>query len=215
MRVAEIEFLFDWAHDGEAGARARKLEERLYAMADAFEPRHMNVGDLGFAGALPPLAVVAERFAGVCERAARRGLLVALEFLPWSPIPDAASAWEIVQRAGQRNGGVLVDAWHHFRGAADPDMLRAIPPQHVVAVQIDDADATPVGTPFEDTVLRRRLPGAGSFDLVGLIRLLDDRGVSAPISVEIIAPDFHALPVEEAARTAADATRTVLARARG
>ena len=120
-----------------------------------------------------------------------------------------------VRRAGQRNGGVLVDAWHHFRGAADPDMLREIPPQHIVAVQIDDGAATPVGEPFEDTILRRRLPGEGDFDLVGLIRLLDDLGVSAPISVEIIAPDFHALPVEEAAQRATDATRAVLARARG
>ena len=214
-RVAEIEFLFDWAHGGEVGVRARKLEDRLYAMAEAFEPRHVNVGDLGFGGALPPVDVVAERFAGACERAARCGLLVALEFLPWSPIPDAATAWEIVRRAGQRNGGVLVDAWHHFRGAADPDMLREIPPQHIVAVQIDDGAATPVGEPFEDTILRRRLPGEGDFDLVGLIRLLDDLGVSAPISVEIIAPDFHALPVEEAAQRAADATRAVLARARG
>jgi sugar phosphate isomerase/epimerase len=213
--VAEIEFLFDWAHDGDAGARARTLEDRLYALADAFEPRHLNVGDLGFSGALASPDVVAERFAGVCERAGQHGLLVAIEFLPWSPIPDAATAWGLVRRAGQKNGGVLIDAWHHFRGAADDAMLRAIPAEHIVAVQLDDADATPVGAPFEDTVLRRRLPGAGAFDLVGLVRLLDEIGVHAPISVEIISPEHHALPVAEAARRAADSTRAVLATARG
>ena len=40
-RVAEIEFLFDWAHGGEVGVRARKLEDRLYAMAEAFEPGYV------------------------------------------------------------------------------------------------------------------------------------------------------------------------------
>lgn len=215
IQVAELEFLFDWAHGGERGARARKLEEELYRLADVFDVRHVNVGDIGFGRALDAPEVVAERFAGVCDRAAAHGLLVAIEFLPWTPIPDAATAWEIARRAGRPNGGVLVDAWHHFRGAAAADMVRAIPGEAILAVQIDDADAEPIGELFEDTILRRRLPGDGAFDLVGLIRLLDEIGVRAPISVEILSPEHHALPLGEAARQAYQATRKVLAAARG
>ena len=154
----------------------------------------------------------AERFAALCDRAAGHGLLVAIEFLPWTGIPDARTAWEIVRRSERPNGGLLVDTWHHFRGACDEAQLRAVPPGRIVAVQLDDADAAS-GLPYEDT-LRRRLPGEGMFDLVGLVRLLDELGVDAPLSVEIISPEHHARPLVEAARRAHDATRAVLARAR-
>lgn len=215
IRIAELEFLFDWAHGGERGAAARKLEDEFYRLADIFQPRHLNVGDLGWGGPLDPLAAVAERFAAVCDRAARYNLQVAIEFLPWTPIPDAAAAWAIARTAGRANGGLLVDAWHYFRGAADPAALQVIPAQRIVAVQIDDADATVAGTLAEDATLRRRLPGDGSFDLVGLIRLLDGMGVQAPLSVEILSSTQWTLPVDVAARAAFDAAVAVRTAARG
>ena len=212
IQVAEIEFLHGWARDDARDGWARQLEVRMYALADALGGRHMNVGDVMPAGDWPPLDAVAERFAGVCDRAAEHGLRVAIEFLPWTSIPDAATAWEIARRAGRANGGILVDSWHYFRGAGGESALRAVPAERIVAVQLDDADR-PHGAPYEDT-LRRRLPGEGTFDLVGLVQLLDGMGVEAPVSVEIIAPDHHARPVDEAARRAYEATRAVLTRAR-
>ncbi len=213
--VGEIEFLYDWAHGGTRGERARRLEDRLYEMADLFQPHHLNVGEMGPATELDELAAVAERFAGVCERAhAHGGLPVAIEFLPWTGIPDAGVAWEIARRAGYDNGGVLVDAWHYYRGAADASQIRAIPGTRIHAVQLDDADATPVGELVEDTIERRRLPGAGAFDLTGLIRLLDEIGVAAPLSVEILSTEHRALPVDAAARAAYDSTRAAVTAAR-
>jgi sugar phosphate isomerase/epimerase len=212
VQVAELEFLYGWARDDAPEGWTRRLEERIYAVADGLGARHMNVGDVAPAGDLPPLDLVAERFAALCDRAAAHGLRVAIEFLPWTSIADPATAWEIVRVAGRRNGGLLVDAWHYFRGTGGEGALRAVPAERIIAVQLDDADA-PCGAPYEDT-LRRRLPGEGTFDLVGFVRLLDGMGVEAPLSVEIIAPDHHARPVVEAARRAHDATRAVLARAR-
>lgn len=211
--VAELEFLLDWARGGERGAAARQAEEEFYRMADIFQPRHLNVGDLG-GGTLDAPELVAERFAAVCDRAAEHGLLVAIEFLPWTPIPDVAAAWSIARAAGRPNGGVLVDAWHYFRGTADADMLRAVPPAAIIAVQLDDADAQVVGDLAEDTVWRRRLPGHGAFDLLGLLRLLDGMGVRVPISVEILSAAQWALPIGEAARQASNAARELLDRAR-
>lgn len=211
VRAAELEFVHGWARSDEGWWR--RVEDQLYAVADALGARHLNVGDVNPAGDFPPLDAVAERFAALCDRAAAHGLLVAIEFLPWTDIPDVPTAWEIARRAGRKNGGLLVDTWHYFRGAGNEVALRAVPAERIVAVQIDDADAAS-GAPYEDT-LRRRLPGEGTLDLVGFVRLLDELGVEAPLSVEIISPEQAARPVIEAARCAHDATRAVLTRARG
>ena len=214
IAAAELEFLTNWWHDDERGKPSRVVEDHMYAAADAFGARHMNVGSADDRGSLPSVEIVAERFAAVCDRAAPHGLLVALEFLPWSDIPDAAAAWEIVRRADRKNGGILIDTWHYFRGAADPAQIRAIPGDRFVAIQFDDADATRVGTFMEDTTDRRRMPGEGAFDLAGFIRMLDDLGVDAPVSVEILSAEQRARPLAEAARLAHDTSLAVIKQAR-
>jgi sugar phosphate isomerase/epimerase len=215
VRVLEVEFLFDWALDGPRAEAARDAEATLHAMVDTFAPHHMNVGDLQSPGDLAPIDVVAERFAGVCDRAAEHGTRVALEFLPWTGLGDLATAARVVQAADRPNGGLLIDAWHYFRGRPDPSNLRALRPRDVVAVQLDDADADIIGPLYEDTMFRRRLPGDGTFDLVGLVEALDAVGVDVPYSVEIMSTVEQSLPVDEAARRAHDTTATVLTRARG
>ncbi|MEX2202755.1 MAG: sugar phosphate isomerase/epimerase family protein [Actinomycetota bacterium] len=208
--VPEVEFLYHWTCTDEREAFSRALEDRLYRAADAFGAHHLNMGDVNPSREMPPHELAAERFAAICDRAAEHGLQVALEFLPWSGIPDAATAWDIVRTAGRPNGGINLDVWHHFRGAADDDMLRAIPPERIVCVAISDADAEVVGDLIEDTTRRRRLPGEGSFDLVGFLRLLDEMGVGAPVTVEILSDEQNARPTDEAARVAIAATRAVM-----
>jgi sugar phosphate isomerase/epimerase len=210
----ELEFLQDWWHQGDRGRRARANEDLCYAAADALGSRHINVGSAGPRGTLPGLETVAEQFGGLCDRAGRHGLLVAFEFLPWSDIADAAAAWRLVSLADRSNGGILIDTWHYFRGAADPAQVRLVPPERFFVIQFDDADAVQVGGYMEDTTQRRRLPGQGAFDLVGFIQILDDMGVNAPISVEILSDEQRARPLDEAARLAHDASRAVFERAR-
>lgn len=127
VEVAEIEFLFDWMLDGERGEQSQAAERTLHAMADAFSPHHMNVGDINSPEELPPLEVVAERFAGICDRAAEHGTSVAIEFLPWTGLPDLPTGWQVVEMAGRPNGGLVVDAWHYFRSGGDEQLLRSLP----------------------------------------------------------------------------------------
>ncbi len=206
--LADIELPAD------ASDAARAAEATLQTMVEVFAPHHMNVGDLQAPGEGAPMEVVAERFAGICDRAAERGTRVALEFLPWTRLGDLATALEVVHTAGRANGGVLIDAWHYFRGRPDPELLRGLSAQDVVAVQLDDADPGVVGPLFEDTMLRRRLPGDGSFDLIELVQILDAVGVEVPFSVEMMSTVEQSLPVDDAARRAHDAAVRVLARAR-
>lgn len=215
ISVAELEFVSDWAYGGERGAAARQTEDRMYRMADLFGPRHMNVGELRAPGTMEPLEAAAERFAALCDRAAAHGLKVAIEFLPWTGIPNPATAWEICRLAGRRNGGLLVDSWHYFHSGADAATLRKVPAEQIVAIQFDDASrmAPTINDMLHDT-LDRSMPGEGVFDLEGFIALLDELGVRAPISVEIISPEQQQRPIEEAARIAHDTSAAVIARVR-
>src|SRR5271170_5696857 len=160
------------------------------------------------------VAQAAEAFAGVCDRAREHGLLVHLEFLPWSGIPDVSRAAEIVALAGRANGGILLDTWHHLRSGNDAAALARVPGDRIFAVQLGDAPARAEGSIFEETMQRRLLPGEGEGDLAGLVRLLDTLGCRAPIGVEVFSEALRALPPEEAAQRAARSTRDVLARAR-
>jgi sugar phosphate isomerase/epimerase len=213
VSVAEVEFLWGWATAGDPGIDWHQQESTLFALADVVGARHVNCGDIGLSGPILPLDDVVERFAGICDRAAEHGLLAGIEFLPWTEIPDAAAAWEIARRAGRVNGGVLIDTWHYFRGAADPAQLKAIPPDHVILIQLDDAGPAQ-GDAMEDTSYRRRPPGEGEFDLIGFLRMLDDWGVTAPISVEVMSAELSALPPSEVAKRVFDAASSTVARAR-
>jgi sugar phosphate isomerase/epimerase len=214
IRAAELEFLQNWWWDDERGRRARAQEELFYAASDAFGARHINVGCAAARGTLPAIEIVAEHFAALCDRAARHGPLVAFEFLPWSDVPDASAAWRLIDLADRKNGGILIDTWHYFRGAADPTQVRSVPADRFFLIQFDDADAVRVGGYMEDTTQRRRLPGEGAFDLTGFIRMLDAMGVNAPVSVEILSDEQRSLALDDAARLAHDSTRAVLDRVR-
>ena len=125
MPLVEIEALRGWSATGADRAAYLQTERSVFAMSDALGPGH-HVQVIGpYTGTLDDAA---EAFAGVCDRAAEHGLAAAIEFLPeMSNIGDAATAMQIVTRAGRANGGICLDCWHHFRGANDDDMLRAIP----------------------------------------------------------------------------------------
>jgi sugar phosphate isomerase/epimerase len=213
MPLVEIEALRGWSATGADRAAYLQTERSVFAMSDVLGPGH-HVQVIGpYTGTLDDAA---EAFAGVCDRAAEHGLAAAIEFLPeMSNIPDAATAMQIVTRAGRVNGGICLDCWHHFRGANDDDMLRAIPAERIFAVQLDDGPRRPVDPDYyTDCTRYRDVPGDGEFDLTGFLDLLAESGVRLPLSVEVISTDLLQRPAGEVARWLAGATRAVVASAR-
>jgi sugar phosphate isomerase/epimerase len=204
----ELEVLAGW--DGDEDQRT---EEQLFTFAAAMGGVHHVQAIAGPEGQLDRTAA---DFGALCDRAAAHGVAVALEFIPqMTHVADALSAWWLVEAAGRSNGGLCVDTWHHFRGADDEGLLRQVPAERVFAVQFDDGPRRP-GHPdyLTDTVTNRVVPGAGEFDLVGFVRLLDEVGVDVPLSVEVISAELRARPAAQAALAIAEGTRAVVARAR-
>lgn len=185
-------------------------EAELFAVADAVGARSLNAVDV-FGGRWD-LDQAAEALAGLADRAAEHGLLVHLEFLPWSRIPDARRAVEVVAAADRPNLGIAVDSWHFFRGDPDHSALRAAGGARVLAVQWNDAPAAPEADLMAATLHRRRLPGDGGLDLRALAATLETIGSAAPHGVEVFSDELHARGALEAAARAGDATRRLLGR---
>ncbi len=187
-------------------------EQDLFSIADAVGARSLNAVDV-FGGTWDTDGA-AEAFAGLCRRAAEHDLLVHLEWLPWSRIPDLATAFEIVRRADQPNGGLNVDAWHLVRSGTPPSDLAAVPGRLILGVQLDDGPAEAERDLVTATLHRRALPGEGEFDLRGIVDALRTSGTTAPTGVEVFSDILHERPPSEAALMAARSTRAILAEGR-
>jgi sugar phosphate isomerase/epimerase len=212
--LADLDPLLDWL-PGESippGFPAA-TEAEFYAVAEAVGARSLNVAQ-GF-GNRADLDQAAEALAGVCDRAAEHGLLITLEYLPWSGIPDAQTALAIVERAGRKNATLMVDVWHSFRGPTDDAQLRAIPGARVGSVQINDAPAEAAGDLVAETLNARLLPGEGDAPVVRWLQILDEIGSTSPIGVEVFSRELDALPAVETGRRCGETARAVLAAARG
>ena len=150
-------------------------------------------------------------YASLCEAALPFGFSVDLEFMPWTHVPDVASALRVVAGAAQPNGGVLVDPLHFSRSRSSLAEVAQIPRQWLHYIQICDAPAElPNTMEGNDRAARgeRLLPGEGGIDLAGILSTLP---LHLPISVEVPNHDrAKVLGREEWVRQALAATKAAL-----
>ncbi len=208
IRVSEIEVVRAW---GDPASDDLGFETSAWEMARRWGCRYLQaIGP--FAGSL---ADGAKAFAGLCDRAKEFGVVVGLEFLPFTNITDAATAWELVERAGRSNGGVCVDIWHHRRGANSMEQLLAIPADRIFALQLSDGASTPVLEDYKTDCLRnRQIPGDGTFDVAVFVAELKRHGVQCPLSLEVCSEGVWGASytaIEQHVTASANGLRTILA----
>ena len=215
--VVDLDPLLDWTPQaspkpGEARFGS-PTEDEFYAIAASLGGRSINVAQ-GFGSELD-LDRAAEDLAGVCDRAKEHGLLITVEFLPWSGIPDVATAHDLITRCGRDNATILVDTWHFYRGSSTLEQLRAVPGDKVGSVQLNDAPARVPGDLLAETMEARLCPGEGDIPLVDIVRALDEIGADAPLGVEVFNKRHEGMKPADVGRQTAEATRRLLAEARG
>jgi sugar phosphate isomerase/epimerase len=132
---------------------------------------------------------------------------IAFEFTAYGHRRSLAEAVAICDAVGWERCGVLVDAWHVFRGNESLDDVRALTRDRIALVHVDDGrDEPSVDATFEGR-FRRRVPGTGAFDLDAFFAALDAAGYRGPIGVEVLSTELRRLPPFDAARTLRNAVR--------
>ena len=209
LRAPIVEAVSGWGQ----GAAAEEIEAQARPVMEiAARAGADTVVALSMEATVPSIEVAAAGFSQVCALGEEYGLRVSVEFFPWGGISDLATAWHLVKAAGADNGGIVLDTWHWGRASGGPDFetLRAIPPEKIHVVQIDDASAEPWEDAFQETLRARLLPGDGVVDIVGVLRVLRERGATPHFAPEVFNAELHGLGVEDMARRVAEATRRVL-----
>lgn len=148
-------------------------------------------------------------YARFCEAAAGFGLSGDLEFMPWTAVPDLATARRIVEAAAQPNGAILIDALHFDRAPTTLEEIRALPAGLINYVQFCDGPRR--YDPSDDGLIAvarggRLMPGEGAIDLTGLARAIPE---GCMISVEVADLTNRLSPLDTAQR-AARTTRAIL-----
>jgi len=183
-------------------------EAIFFRMADELGARSLNV----IQATDDPIerGVVVDALAALSLRAKRHGLVVSVEFMPWSPIGSLGDALALVEAVGDENVGVNIDTWHHFRSGGTVAQLAALDAASVAAIQISDVAARPWDDPLRETALARRLPGEVASDTPAVIAALNAAGVQVPLNVEVFSAELASLtPRAACERLAASIRRLV------
>jgi sugar phosphate isomerase/epimerase len=216
LRVTELDPFSSWLPvDMEPNDMAAAFhafgEDDFYRIADTLGARTLNIIQQG-----KTRASDTERrdlIHDLCDRAAGHGLLVSVEFLPWSTIGSLQQALDLVKAVDHPNIGLNIDTWHHFRSGGTVEQLATLDASRVAAIQFNDVEAEAWDNPLEETAMGRLPPGEGASDSVAVYRALHEAGVSAPLNVEVFSAELMTLPAPEAARRLADSMRSVIQRA--
>ena len=129
------------------------------------------------------------------------GIRLAFEFTAYGNATTLAQAVHLCEDVGWDRCGVLIDAWHIFRGGESLADVAALDGGRIALVHVDDGAAEPLENGTYEGRFHRLLPGTGSFDIAGFLDALDAAGYDGPICLEVLSEELRALaPAEGAAR---------------
>ncbi len=199
VAVAELDPVMSWLPGVELDPRNAHTIDEILRIAEVLEPHCLSVlVDPSYRGSIDEAI---DPFAELCRQAAHYGHQCALEFFAWSPLRTVHDAWRMVDEAGQPNGALIFDTWHHYRVGGLARDLDVVDMQRIIGIQLSDAPATPVIAEVAKECMAARLwPGEGDTDVAGTIGHLRAGGSTAPLGVEVFGAGD---PIERAHRAAA------------
>jgi sugar phosphate isomerase/epimerase len=200
----ELEFLTDWFVEGEKKRKSDETKRMLLNAAEALGARHVKVGD--FDEQVTPMPRLIESFAALCAEAANHGTRILFELIVDAMIKTLPEVLAMVQGAGAKNGGIMIDLWHVVKLGIPYDDVARIPSQYLLGIELNDGTLHCPWSLHEDTVNHRRFCGEGEFDVKGFVECMLKAGYSGPWGIEVLSHDVRKMPLEKAATHAFDTT---------
>lgn len=208
MRVTEVEYIVQWAEEHRTYEQKYK-EQICFHMCRLFGVGHINCGLMENY----TVEYTAQKLRELCHRAGE--LEIGVEPMPYSGIPDLKKGWAVVQAANVANAKLILDSWHWIRAGQpnDKEMLRDVPPEKIVSIQINDVQARPYAKSVlrEESMHDRVAPGTGWGDTAGFLRMIREAGITPKVvGVEVISDEILARGLDTAAQHLFACTKTVL-----
>jgi len=158
-----------------------------------------------------PAEVAVENIRRAGEIAAGFGRKLTLEYQFQHPVVRTLDILrDLIARAGQKNVGLLLDAYHLQRGGRPGRGFEDVPGSEIYYVQFSDVPATP---PPSLPPVDRLPPGKGVVRWTDLLQLLAAKNYEGYLSYEAPNPVHWARPAVETATEGAAAARRALAEA--
>ena len=201
MQYLELEFLTDWFLEGARKAESDSRRNRLLEASAALHAKHVKVGD--FYNAVVPMPRLVEAFAGLCRDAEQFGATIGFEVMGCAMLDNIPDAIRLVESAGARNGGLIIDIYQVVHQGWTYDQIRRIPLKYLFNVELNDGALT--GT-LDDDPSGRKFCGEGNYDIQGLIKCVQAMGYTGPWAVEVMSKKLAGLPLEYLSRRAFDTT---------
>ncbi len=204
IKHVELEFITDWFLDGEKKKKSDRTKQMLLTAAEALGARHVKIGD--FDQHTIPMPRLIESFSKLCAEAADYGTRILFELIVVAMIRTLPETLEMVQGAGAKNGGIMIDLWHVVKlGIPYPDVA-AIPAPYLLGIELNDGTLECPWSLHEDTVNHRRFCGEGEFDVKGFVNCMLKAGYSGPWGIEVLSQEVRKLSLEEAVTRAFNTT---------
>jgi len=192
MKHVELEFLTDWFLDGARKAESDSRKRRLLEASEALHAKHIKIGD--FYNTACPMPRLIEAFAALCTEAQEYGATIGFEFMASAMLDNLKDSLTMVETAGAKNGGLILDIVHVVNLGITYEEIRRIPLQYLINVELNDG--TLPGSPQHDPSRARRFCGEGEFDIKRFISCIQNMGYTGPWAVEVFSQELAGLSLE-------------------
>ncbi len=202
MKYLELEFLTDWFVGGVRREESDARKRRLLEAAEVLHATHIKIGD--FYNTPYSMPGLVEAFAALCKEAEKAGTRIGFELMGSAMIDNLPDAIRLVESAGAKNGGLILDIVQVENLHMSFEAIGRIPLQYLFGVELNDG-ALP-GSPLYDPSRARRYCGEGDFDVKGLIGCVQQMGFKGPWAVEVMSEELAVQPLEVLNRRAFETT---------
>lgn len=145
------------------------------------------------------LEIAAANIAAAADIAAEYGVVLYLEPLAWTPFGKIAQALKVIDYAGKKNVGVVIDLWHLWTLGESPEFVASLDKDVIKIVHLCDGLEYDRSTVPDQEILRDVWIGAGDIPIGRYIKAIKATGYDGWYSTETFCrKGYEKDPVEAA-----------------